>query len=304
MADDELAIIPFITHKLPIVLSTSHRITVLRRGRVIARVDTASATEQSLAREMVGREVMFQVERPVVATGKPVLQVENLSALSSRGFMAVKDVSFTVREGEIFGIAGVSGNGQHELAEVLAGLRKAEAGTVTLDGNEITDALPLKRWQAGLGYIPSERNEVGSIGDFSLVENVAMNYYFDEKFTRRGVVDYASIRKLTEELIADYGVATPNADVKARNLSGGNLQKVILARVPEPQPAAGDRQPADAGPGCGRDRVRPEQADRGQEELRRCVADLRGPGRDHGHQRLDRADVRRRVYGDPAGRRG
>ena len=180
---------------------------------------------------MVGREVMFQVERPVVETGKPVLQVEKLSALSSRGFMAVKDVSFTVREGEIFGIAGVSGNGQHELAEVLAGLRKAEAGKVTLDDNEITDALPLKRWQAGLGYIPSERNEVGSIGEFSLVENMAMNYYFDETYTHQGIVDYGSIRKLTEQLIVDYGVATPNADVKAKNLSGGNLQKIILARV-------------------------------------------------------------------------
>ena len=231
MADDDLAIIPFITHKLPIVLSTSHRVTVLRGGRVIARFDTSSATEQSLAREMVGREVLFRVERPAVETGKPVLQVDNLSALSSRGFMAVKNVTFTVREGEIFGIAGVSGNGQHELAEVLAGLRKPEAGKVTLDGAEITDAPPLARWQAGLGYIPSERNAVGSIGEFSLVENVAMNYYFDDKYARNGLVDYANIRKLTEEMIVDYDVATPNADVKAKNLSGGNLQKVILARV-------------------------------------------------------------------------
>ncbi|MCA9868972.1 MAG: ATP-binding cassette domain-containing protein, partial [Anaerolineae bacterium] len=120
---------------------------------------------------------------------------------------------------------------QHELAEVLAGLRKPEAGKVTLDGAEITDAPPLARWQAGLGYIPSERNAVGSIGEFSLVENVAMNYYFDDKYARNGLVDYANIRKLTEEMIVDYDVATPNADVKAKNLSGGNLQKVILARV-------------------------------------------------------------------------
>jgi len=231
MTKDDLAIVPFITHKLPIVLSTSHRVTVLRRGKVIARFDTSSATEQSLAREMVGREVLFQVERPVVEAGAPVLQVENLSTLSSRGFMAVKNVTFTVHEGEIFGIAGVSGNGQHELAEVLAGLRKPEAGAVTLDGKEITNAQPLARWQAGLGYIPAERNAVGSIGEFSLVENVAMNYYFDDRYTRNGVVDYAAIRKLTEELIIDYDVATPNADVKAKNLSGGNLQKVILARV-------------------------------------------------------------------------
>ncbi|MEZ4770414.1 MAG: ABC transporter ATP-binding protein [Caldilineales bacterium] len=236
MANDELAIIPFITHKLPIVLANSHRVTVLRRGRVIARIDTASATEQSLAREMVGRDVVLQVERPAVERGEPVLQVENLSAQSSRGFLAVKNVSFTVHEGEIFGIAGVSGNGQHELAEVLAGLRDAETGRVVLEGKDITNALPLARWQAGLGYIPAERNEVGSIGDFSLVENVAMNYYFDDRYTRQGVVNYTGIRKLTEELIVDYGVATPNADVKAKNLSGGNLQKVILARVLNRQP--------------------------------------------------------------------
>lgn len=231
MARDEMAIIPFITHKLPIVLATSHRVTVLRRGKVSARLETAKTTEQGLAREMVGREVMFRVERPQVERGKPVLQVEKLSALSNRGFLALKSLSFTVHEGEIFGIAGVSGNGQHELAEVLAGLRQAEGGQVLLDGKDITDSSSLERWQLGMGYIPAERNEVGSIGDFSLVENVTMNYYFDGAFTRRGIVDYGSIRKLTEELIADYSVATPNADVKARALSGGNLQKLILARV-------------------------------------------------------------------------
>ncbi|MCO6453329.1 MAG: ABC transporter ATP-binding protein [Caldilineales bacterium] len=231
MADDELAIIPFITHKLPIVLTTSHRVTVLRRGKVIARLQTADATEHSLAKEMVGREVIFNIERPQVERGKPVLQVENVSAMSNRGFLALQNVSFTVHEGEVFGIAGVSGNGQHELAEVLAGLRKAESGRVLLDGKEITQASSLERWQLGVGYIPAERNEVGSVGDFSLVENVTLNYYFDENFTRRGIVDYGNLRKLTEDLIAEYGVATPNADVKAMNLSGGNLQKLILARV-------------------------------------------------------------------------
>jgi simple sugar transport system ATP-binding protein len=231
MAADELAIIPFITHKLPIVLATSHRVTVLRRGRVTARLETAKTTEQGLARELVGREVVFRVERPQVEQGRPVLQVENLSTLGNRGVLALKGVSFTVHEGEVFGIAGVSGNGQHELAEVLAGLRKAEEGRVLLDGKDITQSSSLDRWQLGIGYIPAERNEVGSIGDFSLVENVTMNYYFDDRFTRRGIVDYGNMRKLTEGFIVEYGVATPNADVKARNLSGGNLQKLILARV-------------------------------------------------------------------------
>lgn len=236
MARDELAIIPFITHKLPIVLATSHRVTVLRRGRVTARLETSAATEHSLAKEMVGREVIFRLERATVERGRPVLEVRNLSALSNRGFLALKGVSFTVYEGEIFGIAGVSGNGQHELAEVLAGLRKAEGGQVLFDGKDITHVSSLERWQLGMGYIPAERNDVGSIADFSLVENMALNYYFDDRYTRNGVVDYGSVRQLTEQIIADYSVATPSADVKAKNLSGGNLQKIILARVLARQP--------------------------------------------------------------------
>jgi len=231
MARDDLAIVPFITHKLPIVLAISDRVTVLRRGKVTARLATEHATEKGLAKEMVGREVIFNVERARVERGEPILEVKNLSAISDKGFLALKGVSFSVHEGEIFGIAGVSGNGQHELAEVLAGLRKAEGGKVVLGGNDITHTSSLQRWRMGMGYIPSERVDVGSIGDFSLVENVTMNYYFDDEFCRRGIVDYGRIRKLTEEIISEYGVAAPGPDIKAKNLSGGNLQKLILARV-------------------------------------------------------------------------
>lgn len=231
MTSDNLAIVPFITHKLPIVLTISDRVTVLRRGKVTARLETKRVTEKDLAREMVGREVIFNVERTKVEKGKPVLQVEKLTTLSDKGFLALKGVSFSICEGEIFGIAGVSGNGQHELAQVLAGLRKAEAGQVILDGNDITHCSSLERWQMGIGYIPSERVDVGSIGDFSLVENVTMNFYFDQNFSRRGVLDYGGIRKLTEEIISEYSVATPGPDIKAKNLSGGNLQKLLLARV-------------------------------------------------------------------------
>jgi ABC-type uncharacterized transport system ATPase subunit len=231
MAGDELAIIPFITHKLPIVLAVSDRVTVLRRGKVTARLETGQVTEQDLAREMVGREVIFRLERAEVEKGEPILQVKDVSALGDKGYLALKGVKFSVREGEIFGIAGVSGNGQHELAEVLAGLRKAEGGEVTLGGQDITHSSCLERWQAGMGYIPSERTEVGSIGDFSLVNNVTMNYYFDANYSRRGLVDYGSLRRLTAELVSEYDVATPSLDTKAQNLSGGNLQKLILARV-------------------------------------------------------------------------
>ncbi len=231
MARDELAIVPFITHKLPIVLAISDRVTVLRRGKVVACLETGRATEKSLAKEMVGREVIFRVERTKVEKGKLILQVENLSALSDKGFLALNGVSFSIREGEIFGIAGISGNGQHELAEVLAGLRKAEGGKVILEGKDITHSSSLERWQMGVGYIPSERIAVGSIGDFSLVENIAMNFYFDDNFSRRGILDYRKIRKITEEIISEYGVVAPSPDTKAKNLSGGNLQRLILARV-------------------------------------------------------------------------
>jgi simple sugar transport system ATP-binding protein len=231
MARDELAIVPFITHKLPIVLAISDRVTVLRRGKVVACLETGRATEKSLAKEMVGREVIFRVERTKVEKGKLILQVENLSALSDKGFLALNGVSFSIREGEIFGIAGISGNGQHELAEVLAGLRKAEGGKVILEGKDITHFSSLERWQMGVGYIPSERIAVGSIGDFSLVENIAMNFYFDDNFSRRGILDYRKIRKLTEEIVSEYGVVAPSPDTKAKNLSGGNLQRLILARV-------------------------------------------------------------------------
>ena len=231
MSKDELAIVPFITHKLPIVLAISDRVTVLRRGKVTARLDTKDATEKSLAMEMVGREVIFRIERTRVERGKPILQVENLSALSDKGVLALSGVSFSISEGEIFGIAGISGNGQRELVEVIAGLRNPEEGKVILDEIDITFSSSLERWQRGMGYIPCDRIDVGSIGDFSLVENTTMNYYFDDNYSRYGIVDYKKLRKLTEEIVSEYGVATPSPDTQAKTLSGGNLQKLILARV-------------------------------------------------------------------------
>ena len=231
MARDELAIVPFITHKLPIVLAISDRVTVLRRGKVTARLETKHATEQSLAKSMVGREVIFRMERVKVEKGKPILQVENLSALNDKGVLALNGVSFSIREGEILGIAGVSGNGQHELAEVLAGLRKPVGGKVIFEGKDITHSSVLERWQMGIGYIPSERIEMGSIGDFSLVENVLMNCYFDDDFCQWEILNYKKVRRFTKEIISEYSVVAPSPDIKAKNLSGGNLQRLILARV-------------------------------------------------------------------------
>jgi simple sugar transport system ATP-binding protein len=231
MSGDNLAIVPFITHKLPIVLRISDRVTVLRKGKVVASIDTSEATEQSLAKAMVGREVVFRIARASVEKGDTIVEVEDLSALSDKGTLALNGASFSICEGEIFGIAGVTGNGQRELAEVLAGLRKPVGGRVRLDGEDITHATSLMRWKLGIGYIPADRISMGSIAGFSLVENIAMNYYFDDEYYHRGVLDSKKIRELTEDIIAEYDVATPNADIVAKSLSGGNLQKLILARV-------------------------------------------------------------------------
>lgn len=231
MARDDLAIVPFITHKLRIVLAISDRVTVLRRGKVVTTMNTDQATERSLAMEMVGREVIFRVEKPEVEIGNTILEVEDLSALSDKGLMALKEVSFSIREGEIFGIAGIAGNGQQELVEVLAGLRKAQGGRVILDGKDITNAPSLERWESGMGYIPADRVHVGSIAEFSLVENTTMNYFFDSSFNQRGTLDYRKIRNLTEDMISEYGIMTPGPETTAKSLSGGNLQKLVLARV-------------------------------------------------------------------------
>jgi simple sugar transport system ATP-binding protein len=231
MSGQNLAVVPFITHKLPIVLMISERVTVLRRGKVVSRIKTSEATETSLAREMVGRDVIFRVERKQVDVGEPVLEVEDLSAINDKGVVAVDNVSFKIREGEIFGIAGISGNGQRELVEVIAGLRNPLRGKITLEGADVTQASCLERWQAGVGYIPADRIDVGSIGEFSLIENTMMNYYFDSGYSKRGILDYKKIRQLTNEIIDEFGVATPGPETTAKSLSGGNLQKTILGRV-------------------------------------------------------------------------
>jgi len=236
MTQDALGVVPFITHKLPMVLAISDEVTILRRGKVVDRLKTAEATEQILAQKMVGRPVIFDLQKPEVEPGEPVIQVEGLTARNNKGVIALKNATFTVREGEILGIAGVAGNGQHELAETLFGLRPAESGRILFKGQDITHRSILDRWKLGMGYTPAERTDVGSIGDFSLVENVAMNYYFDGRYNHAGFLDYGELRQLTEQIIEEFDVATPSPDVKIQTLSGGNLQKIILGRVLSRQP--------------------------------------------------------------------
>jgi simple sugar transport system ATP-binding protein len=231
MSKQEIALVPFVTHKLPEVFAISDRVTVLRRGRVVKRIETRDATMKALAEYMVGKEVLFALSKPKVNIGEEILKVENLSARNDKGLLAINNISFTIREGEIFGIAGVSGNGQQELAEVLAGLRRAETGSIVFMGRDITNASVLERLKMGIGYIPSERFGVSIIGGFSLVENILMSLYFDKEFVSRGFLNYKKIREYAERVISDFEVVAPSPDTKAAYLSGGNLQRLILARV-------------------------------------------------------------------------
>ena len=228
---DQGVTVLLVTHKLPIVMAASHRVTVLRSGGVVARLKTAEATEEILVQHMIGRDIPFRTADQSPRSGRPLIHVEQLSAHNDKGLLALRGVSFSLREGEILGVAGVTGNGQEELAQVLAGVRPAASGKVRFDGRDVTRLSPLERWRMGIGYVPAERAEVASIAAFSLVENTALNYHFDPAFTRRGLLDDAGLDRLTRRILSAYNVKAPHQYARARHLSGGNLQKLILGRV-------------------------------------------------------------------------
>jgi len=229
----------FITHKLPEVMEISDRVTVLRRGKVVGRSDTKLTNPIELAKMMVGREVVTNIEKQLTMEGKVALEVKNLSAMGEKGLLALKNVSFSIYEGEILGIAGVSGNGQRELAEVITGMRKATEGKVYIFGKDMTNLPPKKIIEQGVGHIPEDRLGTGVIPDFSIAENLVLethpmapfSYQWFLPFTRRYFLNRDEIRKNAERLINEYDIATPSIDAPARNVSGGNLQRLILAKV-------------------------------------------------------------------------
>jgi simple sugar transport system ATP-binding protein len=230
MAEQGHAVVPFITHKLPEVMAISDRVTILRRGKVVARIRTKDARESELARHMVGREVLFTIEKNPAKPGRVVLEVRNLKALSDRGLPALKNVSFSIREGEILGVAGVAGNGQRELAEVIAGLRRAVAGRVLIDGRDVTNLPPREIIKQGLGHIPEDRMGMGLILDFSIAENAILETHSSPPFARGWFIDPQEVGKHAERLIKEFNIMAPSKDTLANHLSGGNLQRLILAR--------------------------------------------------------------------------
>lgn len=227
---DEGKSIIFISHKLDEVLAASDRITVLRDGKVVDTVDASATNKKALARMMVGREVVLRVSKKPANPREPRLIVRELRANSDRGLPALRGVSFEVRAGEIFGIAGVAGNGQSELEEVIAGLRRATAGQVIICDKDTTNCSPREVGQAGLAHIPSDRYRRGLLKDFSVADNLVLQRVSSPPFTVHGVLRRDVIRQEAQRLVREFDVRTPSVDTPAGKLSGGNAQKMILAR--------------------------------------------------------------------------
>lgn len=220
----------FISHKLKEVLDLSDRITVLRHGKVTGDTTPASSDRHGLAHMMVGRAVKLAPDREQVETGPVLLQINDLYVDGDQGRPAVQGVSLEVKSGEILGIAGISGNGQRELAEAIAGLRRPRSGTIFIDKENTTHAKPAQVRKVGLSYVPEERMKDGAVGEFTVQENLILLNHHKAPFCKNGFLNFPAIREHSERLVQEYDVKTPDIETTTKNLSGGNIQKLIMAR--------------------------------------------------------------------------
>ncbi len=220
----------FISHKLHEVMDISDRVTVLRNGRVVGEVAKRDTSKQDLARMMVGREVVTSWQKKPVQSGEPVLRLDGLAVNDDRGLPAVRSFSLAVRAGEIVGVAGVSGNGQRELAEAIAGMRRVAEGTVTVVGRDLTNHPPADIIGAGVAYIPEERMSMGCVRDFTVAENAILETHAQPPLARGIFMDFAAIDKHVGQLTREFEVKTPSLETPIKSLSGGNIQKLIMAR--------------------------------------------------------------------------
>jgi simple sugar transport system ATP-binding protein len=219
-----------ITHKLEEVMAFSDRIVVMRAGVVVGETSPGGCTEEGLAKMMVGREVVLRVEKSVAKVGDVVLDVNGLVVLDDRKLEAVREVTFEVRAGEVVGIAGVDGNGQRELVEAIMGLRRPTSGSVIMRGKDITHADTRDTIESGVSHIPEDRHRRGLVLEFDLVENLALGDHRKPPLSHRGVLDRDAMDKMALERIRDFDIRTPNEHIIAANLSGGNQQKLVVAR--------------------------------------------------------------------------
>ncbi len=220
----------FITHKLREVLSVADQILVLRGGKVVGEADPKQATQQSLATLMVGRDVSFTIDKAPATPGEVVLRTHGLAVDDDRGVTTVTGLDLVVRAGEIFGIAGVEGNGQRELVEALMGMRAKRGGTVEIAGRDVTHADPREIIELGVGHVPEDRTKHGLVGPFTIADNLVLNQYRNSPFARRGLRRDDAVARYALELVEQFDIRTPSSQVAVETLSGGNQQKVIIAR--------------------------------------------------------------------------
>jgi simple sugar transport system ATP-binding protein len=227
----------FISHKLDEVMEISDRVTVLRDGRVVDTVDTAKTDKATLARLMVGREVLFRVDKPPAQLGAVALSVGGLEVMGDRGQLALQGVSFEVRGGEILGVAGVDGNGQAELVEAVAGLRPIRAGEIQVCGRSLAGLDASDMLDLNMAHIPQDRQRVGLVLDFTVSENLVSKLFNKVPFVKNGLLRWSAIRENAAARIKEFDIRVASPEVKAQTLSGGNQQKVILARELSRAPA-------------------------------------------------------------------
>jgi general nucleoside transport system ATP-binding protein len=228
MTDDNMSVI-LISHKLNEVLQ-SDRVTILRKGKKVATVTTAESSKEELTSKMVGREINATLEKKPMKAGKHFLAIKNLKAKNDRGQEALKGFDLTVRTGEIVGIAGVAGNGQKELFETLIGVRKATEGEIYLNGVDIVNRDPKYIQKLGVAFIPEDRFAEGLVSDFTVEENLILGNHCDKKFKKNGFLNFKEILVFAKECINKFDIQTPSEKTLTRTLSGGNAQKVIVAR--------------------------------------------------------------------------
>ncbi|MDG6900604.1 MAG: ABC transporter ATP-binding protein [Nitrososphaerota archaeon] len=228
MASEGRSIV-FVTHRIDEVLAIADRITVMKHGKVVAEQAKGAVTRDQLAMLIVGRNVMYNVKKIPTEIGSPIFQLSGVSARSDLGTPALRDVTFDLRAGEILGVAGVAGNGQRELDEVITGMRKVDSGKLILDGKEITNESPDDARRAGVGHV-CEEHKTGFVFDFSLKDNLVLSPFIAERFTKNRLLDDKLVEGKTRELLKEFNVAAGSPEAHLGTLSGGNRQKFLLAR--------------------------------------------------------------------------
>ncbi len=223
-------LIILISHKLDEILALCDRVTVLQKGRIVGEAQTADVDKKSLARMMIGRDIIFQIEKEPMERSDRIFTVENIVVRDDKDLEAVKGLSFDICRNEIFGIAGVSGNGQRELVEAMTGLRAVESGKIAIDGNDITNESVRCIYNCGIAHVPEERIKFGIAPGLCLYDNAILKQHHRQKYSNKLFLAYSKIKQHAQRLISDFKVLAPSINVQTKNLSGGNIQKLILGR--------------------------------------------------------------------------